>query len=126
MKFVKPLSHDDSNQLQELLQTSPTLRLRQRAHAILLSAKRAKIDTLADIFDLDRDPMSQWIKNWECSGILGLSEHANSGRPPPMSWQEAAQALKSILESPQHVKAARPNIYAQLGTEVRRDGIKRL
>jgi transposase len=88
--------------------------------------KKYKIDTLADIFDLDRDTISQWIKNWECSGMLGLSDHAKSGRPPKMSCQEADQAHKIILESPQQVKAAIPKIYEQLGKEVSRDWIKRL
>jgi transposase len=100
--------------------------MRQRAHAILLSAKRYTLDTLADIFAVDRDTMSQWITNWECAGIGGLSDHAKPGRPPNMSEQEAEQALKLILESPQHVKAAIPKISAQLGKEVSRDWIKRL
>jgi hypothetical protein len=72
MKFVKPLSQDEFNQLTELIKTSTIFRMRQRAHAILLSAKRYKIDTLADIFAVDRDTVSQWIKNWECSGMGGL------------------------------------------------------
>jgi transposase len=126
MKFVKPLAQDDINQLKELIKTSTSFRIRQRAHAILLSAKRYKLDTLADIFDVDRDTMSPWITNWECSGIVGLSDHAKSGRPPKMSEQEAEQALKIILASPQQVKAAIPKISAQLGKEVSRDWIKRV
>jgi transposase len=126
MKFVKPLAQDDINQLKALIKTSTSFRIRQRAHAILLSAKRYKLDTLADIFDVDRDTMSQWITNWECSGIVGLSDHAKPGRPPKMSGQEADQALKIILESPQQVKAAIPKISEQLGKEVSRDWIKRL
>jgi transposase len=126
MKFVKPLSQDDINQLKALLKTSTTFRIRQRAHAILLSAKRYPIDTLADIFDVDRDTMSQWINNWECSGIVGLSDHAKPGRPPTMSAQEEEQALKIILEMPQQVKAAIPKIAVQLGKQVSRDWVKRL
>jgi hypothetical protein len=43
-----------------------------------------------------------------------------------MSGQEAEQALKIILDSPQQVKAAIPKIYEQLGKEVSCDWIKRL
>jgi transposase len=126
MKFVKPLSQEDINQLKELIKTSTTFRIRQRAHAILLSAKRYRIDMLADIFDVDRDTMSQWINNWECSGIVGLSDHTKPGRPPKMSAQEEEQALKIILESPQQIKAAIPKIDAQLGKKMSRDWVKRL
>jgi hypothetical protein len=35
MKFVKSLSQGDINQLKELIKTSTTFRIRQRAHAIL-------------------------------------------------------------------------------------------
>ena len=126
MKFVKPLAQDDINQLKELIKTSTTFRIRQRAHTILLSAKRYKIDTLADIFDVDRDTISQWIKNWECAGIGGLSDQAKPGRPSKMSSQESEQALKIILESPQQIKTAIPKIYEKLGKEVSRDWIKRL
>jgi transposase len=126
MKFVKPLSQDVIKQLKELLKTSTTFRIRQRAHAILLSAKRYKIDMLADIFDVDRDTMSQWMKNWAGSGIVSLSDHTKPGRPPKMAAQEAEQALKIILESPQQIKAAIPKIDAQLGKKMRRDWVKRL
>jgi transposase len=126
MKFVKPLSQDDINQLKELIKSSTTFRMRQRAHAILLSAKRYKIDMLADIFDVDRDTMSQWITNWESSGIAGLSDHTKPGRPPKMSAHEEEQALKIILESPQQIKAAIPKIAAQLGKKMSRDWVKRL
>ena len=121
MKCVKPLSPDDIKQLTALLKTSTTFRMRQRAPAILLSAKRYQIDTLADIFDGDRDTMSHWMNNWECAGIGGLSEQATPGRPPKMSGQEAEPALKRILELPQPVTAAIPKIAVQLGKQGRRD-----
>jgi transposase len=126
MKFVKSLSPDDIKELKALIKTSTTFRMRQRAHAILLSAKGYKIDMLADIFDVDRDTMSQWIKNWECSGIVGLSDHAKPGRPPKMSAQEEEQAVRIILESPQQIKVAIPKIDAQLSKKISRDWVKRL
>ena len=81
---------------------------------------------LADIFDVDRDPMSPWMKNWECSGSVGLSDHAKSGRPPKMSAQEEEQACKIMLASPQPIKVAIPKIEAQLGKKISRDWVKRL
>jgi transposase len=126
MKFVKPLSPDDITQLKALSKTSTTFRMRQRAHAMLLSAQGYKIDLLADIFDVERDTMRPWMNNWEGSGIVGLSAHATPGRPPKMSAQEEEHACKIILESPQPLKVAIPQIEAQLGKKISRDGVTRL
>jgi transposase len=126
MKFVTCLSQDEVSQLKKLMKQSAVFRIRQRAHAILLSAKRYKIDTLADIFDVDRDTISQWITHWESAGIAGLADREKPGRTPKFSCQEEEQALKIILESPQQIKAAIPEIHKQLGKEVSRDWIKRL
>jgi hypothetical protein len=43
-----------------------------------------------------------------------------------MSADEEEQALKILLESPQQIKAAIPQIAAQLGQKMRRDWVKRL
>jgi transposase len=126
VKFVTSLAPDEATQLKELMKQSTIFRLRQRAHAILLSARGYKIDTLADIFDVDRDTISQWITHWESSGLAGLSDRTKPGRTPKLSSQEEEQALKIILEVPQQVKSAIPKIHEQLGKEVSRDWIKRL
>jgi transposase len=125
MKFVTCLSHDEVTRLKELMKQRAVFRMRQRAHAILLSAKRYQIDTLADIFDVDRDTIRQWITHWESAGIAGLSDRNKPGRPPKLSSQEAEHALKIILKSPQQINAAIPEIHKQLGKEVSRDWVKR-
>ena len=47
----------------------PTHRVRQRAQAILLSARGYKIDQLADIFECDRDTISQWLDLFCTQGL---------------------------------------------------------
>jgi transposase len=126
MKFVTPLSQEEVNQLNALMKKSPTFRLRQRAHAILLSAKGYKINTMADIFAVDRDTISQWLTHWESARMTGLADRDKPGRPPKLSPQEEEEAFKIILEAPQQVKTAIPKIHAQFGKEVSQDWIKRL
>jgi transposase len=126
MKFVQSLSQEEVNQLKALMKKSTIFRMRQRAHAILLSAKGYKMNALADIFDVDRDTISQWLTHWENTGMAGLADREKPGRPPKLSQQEEEQAFKIILESPQQVKAAIPKIHEQFGKEVSRDWIKRL
>jgi len=81
MKFVTKLSGREKISLYELMRTSDNFKVRQRAHAILLSAKEIRIDLLADIFEVDRDTVSEWISRWETNGIEGLSDAPRSGRP---------------------------------------------
>jgi len=58
MRFIEELTVEETAHLKRLWKTGSTPRLRQRAHAILLSAKGYKIDTLADIFETGRDAIS--------------------------------------------------------------------
>lgn len=81
MKYVRSLSIPDKAALNELMRTSNSFRVRRRAHVILLSARKYKIEQLAEIFDVDRDTISDWIKRWEKSGIAGLKDAQRSGRP---------------------------------------------
>lgn len=82
MRFIEFLNEENKKTLNELIRTSPSYKVRKRAHAILLSSKRYKIDQLANIFEVDRDTISDWLKRWEESGVEGLSDAARSGRPP--------------------------------------------
>ena len=81
MKFVAKLNGREKISLYELMRTSNSFKVRQRAHAILLSAKKIRIDLLSDIFEVDRDTVSEWLRRWNSKGILGLADAPRSGRP---------------------------------------------
>lgn len=81
MKFVSKLNGREKISLYELMRTSKSFKVRQRAHAILLSAKKIRIDLLSDIFEVDRDTISEWIRRWEKKGVQGLADAPRSGRP---------------------------------------------
>ena len=81
MKYVKRLSLSEKSALNDLLRHSASHRLRFRAHAIILSSKKYKINDLSSIFFVDRDTITDWIKRWEQSGINGLIDRKRSGRP---------------------------------------------
>ena len=81
MRFVENLSVDKKNTLFDLMRTSKSYKVRKRAHAILLSSKKYKIDQLASIFDVDRDTIADWLGRWEENGVLGLQDAARPGRP---------------------------------------------
>ncbi|MGZ5030575.1 MAG: helix-turn-helix domain-containing protein [Methylobacter sp.] len=67
MKFVKGLSEAEQRTLLDASRYATCPRFRQRAHAVLLSGKRYSLAQLADIFEVDRDKVSDWLKAWEQS-----------------------------------------------------------
>ncbi len=81
MKFVSKLTPIEKRQLDDLMRNSTSYRVRKRAHVILLSSRKYKIDELSDIFMVDRDTVSDWIDRWEKDKIEGLHDASRSGRP---------------------------------------------
>lgn len=81
MKFVRTISDEDRRDLYYLIRTSSNYRIRQRAHAIILSEKRFPVEIISGIHDVHRDTVSRWIDVWEEKGINGLFDLPKSGRP---------------------------------------------
>ena len=88
MKFVSALSKADLQSLDKARRRASSQRVRDRAHAIMLSAKGYKVNTLADIFDVDRDTISHWIDAWQERHLEGLADRPHPGRPPILSSQD--------------------------------------
>ena len=63
------------------MRRSPVFRVRQRAHAILLSAKDYRIDQLVDIFEVDRDTITRWLDRWDEDRFDGLEDAPRSFAP---------------------------------------------
>jgi transposase-like protein len=82
MKYVKGLSEAEQRTLLEASRYAPWPRFRQRAHAVLLSGKRYSLTQLADIFEVDRDTVSGWLRAWEQHGLLGLRDPGARGAAP--------------------------------------------
>jgi transposase len=87
MKYVNRLSEAEQRTLLDASRYAPWPRFRQRAHAVLLSGKRYSLAQLADIFAVDRDTVSGWLKAWEQYGLLGLRDQEHAGRPLSTPWR---------------------------------------
>ncbi|MDH3604460.1 MAG: helix-turn-helix domain-containing protein [Candidatus Tectomicrobia bacterium] len=72
MRFVQRLSPAAKTALEEYLQTDQYPHVRQRVHAILLSAKGYTVETLSDIFDVDENTIIEWITQWERKDIYSF------------------------------------------------------
>jgi len=104
MKFISPLNDETQSQLRLLMRESPNARVRHRAHAVLLSAKRYSIEEIADIFEVDRDTVSRWLDNWNERGLEGLSDEPRSGRPRTLDPEQEDRARAIVLEEPRQIK----------------------
>ena len=88
MKYIKPLTESEQITLKELMKHHTNTRARTRAHAVLLSHRRYKLNAIADIYQVDRDTVSQWLTEWEALGVIGLYDDSRSGRPPLLNSAE--------------------------------------
>ncbi|MDP3010731.1 MAG: helix-turn-helix domain-containing protein, partial [Methylococcales bacterium] len=88
LKFVKTISEEIKEQLNQMYASHLNFRVRQRAHAILLSSKGYAIAKLQDIFEVDRDTISIWLDRFERQGIVGLEDMPRSGRTPIYTDEE--------------------------------------
>ena len=74
-------------------------RTRMRAHAVLLSERRYSLDQIADIYQVDRDRVSQWLEWWEAEHLEGLDDEPRSGRPPKLTEAERQDALRILCRN---------------------------
>jgi len=117
MKFVPPLTTADQQALEQIWRHGASHKERQRAQAVLLSARGYTLDQLADILSVDRDTVSRWLNQWQERGREGLTDAPRSGRPPKID-AEVEAALREILEQPS------PNLKAVIAAELEKRGSK--
>ena len=125
-KFVKPLTSKQREQLREIMTSAAPQRKRMRAHAVLLSERRYSIDQIADIHQVDRDRVSQWVDWWEEYQFDGLDDDSRSGRPPKLNEQEQKQALKIALKEPRAIKHGLKCIADEIGKIISCETLKAL
>jgi transposase len=114
-KFVKPLTTEQREQLSALMKSAAPQRTRMRAYAVLRSERRYSLEQIADIHQVDRDRVSQWLEWWEAEQVAGLDDEPRSGRPPKLNESERQEALKIALQEPRTIKTGLKRIADELG-----------
>ena len=125
-KFVKPLTDEQRQQLTEIMKSQAPQRKRMRAHAVLLSARRYSIDQIADIYQADRDRVSEWLDWWEEYHFDGLDDDPRGGRPPKLSEKEQQTAIDLTLTEPRSLRQGLSQIATKIGTTISRDTLNRM
>ena len=105
MRYVKALLSGQVEELEGVWRAGRCHRERQRAHAVLLSAKGYSLDECADILGVDRDAVSRWLSRWEAQGVAGLSEGPRPGRPPALGPAEREALAAAAALNPTSPRA---------------------
>ena len=100
MKLISSLTQAQRQELRELHKNGSTHRARQRAHAVLLSAKGYTLTQMADIFELDRDTLSEWLRVWEQQGCAALGDAPKPGRPSKLDAATRGELVLMVQEVP--------------------------
>ena len=105
-RFVSVLSEEARQQLEGLWRTGRSHRVRERAHAVLLSAKNYTLDQVADVLEGDRDAVSRTLDRWEAGGVAALQEGHRPGRRPKVDADLEAEVLAAATEQPASLRRA--------------------
>lgn len=76
-EFVKPLTEEQRELLEEIAKIHSLPEQRNRAHAILLSDQRYSIDQIADLYKVDRHLVDDWLERWNEREFDGLGDAPN-------------------------------------------------
>lgn len=124
MRFVAPLDPETQASLQDLIKSHPVCQVRHRAHAILLSAQGYPINHLADIFFVDRETITHWLKRWDQDGIAGLENKPRPGRPRSIDRADETKVLEAVHQQPRQLKTVLAHLSRFFSVSL--DTIKRL
>ena len=125
-RFVKTLTEEDYNKLVENHQKSENFRVRNRAHAILLSFEKYPIDEIAVICGVHRNTVSRWIERWNEFGLKGLRDVEKDGRPPILTLEEQGRTVEIALLNPRFPHRQLSRIKAETGKTISHYTLKRL
>ena len=99
MKFISALTDAETAALERLHRGGASHRQRQRAQAVLLSARGFTLDQLAQVSGVHRNTVSGWLDAWRARGLGGLEDAPKPGCPPKVDAALKAH-LREMLENP--------------------------
>ena len=126
VRYVRPLTESQRHTLAAIMKHDAIPRARARAHGILLSSQGMKIKEIAKIYQVDRDTVAPWIKQWEQRGMTSLYDKPRSGRPPKLTPEEKDLARQYIKEDPRCLKQGVERLSQKTAKRLSISSLKRL
>lgn len=126
LRFVCPLTDSQRTQLEEARKNKifPD-RVKMRFNSILLSDRKFTIKEISNIYQMDRDTVSIWIKNWEQDGIMGLFDKPKVNRKPTLTEEELEILKELIRENPRSSKIVAAKLTERTGKSLSHWSVRR-
>ena len=83
-----------------------------------MSAEKIPLQKIASIYNIQRQTVSIWLKNWEDKGICGLIDKPGRGRPKKTTSKEDKEIIKIVKKSPRSLKNSLVEIEKSLGIKL--------
>ena len=115
MLYVKDISAEDRQILEDMHRNHSLRAPRIRAHAVLMSDAGFSLNELSITFGVCRQTAATWLKDWEAGGASALLDKPRSGCPRKLSKDIEQDVIDLIKESPRSLNT----VLAQLSEKWR-------
>ena len=95
-----PQSADEIQAVRALYHTTKDVRIRTRAHIILLAFDRLSAPKIAKIVDMSGEGVRHHLRRYHAEGIQGLYDKERSGRPLLATPADIAAAVAALRRRP--------------------------
>lgn len=126
MLYVTNISAEDRLTLENIHRHHPSHAPRIRAHAILLSDAGFTLNEISATFDVCRQTVAIWLKNWDAGGPGALLDKPRSGRPSKLSKDIKQAVIGLIHEAPRSLKTVLAQLTEKWSIVVSCSTLKRL
>lgn len=99
-RFVRPLTPEEQEGLQQLYQQGRTHFERRRAHFILLSATGQDLQAAAGLVGMSRKAAGRALRLFEAEGVGALRDVPRPGRLPALGTTVREQLTQVLRQSP--------------------------
>lgn len=123
-RFVSPLTAAERESLKTTFKTHSSHSARVRAHAVLLSERQFSIDQIAEIFEVNRNTVAEWLDRWEEE--YSIEDTPGRGRKPKLDEEEQKEVVKMIDEQPQSSREVLGQVEQKMGKTISQDTLRRL
>lgn len=128
MRYIKELSEEQKQALEEGHKKGKSHRFRTRCQAILLSHQGYSVQALARLFKVSDLSIYTWMNRFEDGGVKALQTQPGKGRKPLLKLENQAhvELVEGQLEKQnQRVKLAKHHLEKQLGYSLSESTLKR-
>jgi transposase len=128
MRYIKELSEEQKQALEEGHKKGKSHRFRTRCQAILLSHQGYSVQALAGLFKVSDLSIYKWLNRFEDGGVKALQTQPGKGRKPLLKLenQTHVELVENQLEKQnQRVKLVKDHLEKQLGYSLSESTLKR-